>query len=288
MGEHRLPPTTSPSQAFADGGYAIVRVLWDPDLVARLAKACTRTLAQWRVENPENGKPGGGPDATVMRHLNHPGYFGQHDKERVLMLEAVASPEAVGFAEEILQTEALFRCTSLFFNPQETSLDGNWHRDSQFNCPDVSDEKQMLAERAHPGTSVQMQIALIPSDDVEFVPGSHQRWDTEAEYAIRRTDEGANSRSNEMPDALRIALQPGDAVAFNPFGLHRGRYHTNKARLTLMLTYTAATHPRYDYFSNQPWFDTPGCLDGLSTSAASFYQKFIDRYQGDWQDQTGC
>ena len=247
-------------QSWATDGIATVRKLWPPDDVDRLARACERILTQWRMLNPENGDPGGGPDAHVMRHLNHPGYFEDHDDERILMLEAIASSVAIGFAEDILQTDVLFRCTSLFFNPHETSVDGNWHRDSQFHAPDENDEKQLIAERAHPGTSVQMQIALIPSDDIEFVPGSHQRWDTDDEYAIRRAGEGANNRSKDMPDALRIALQPGDAVAFNPFGLHRGRYHTDKPRLTLMLTYTACTHPRFDYFSNQPWFDEPGYL----------------------------
>jgi hypothetical protein len=270
-------------QAWSTDGIAIVRKLWAPDHVDRLARACERILAQWRVLNPENGEPGGGPDAHVMRHLNHPGYFNDHDDEGILMLESIASKEAIGFAEDILQTETLFRCTSLFFNPHETSVDGNWHRDSQFHAPDENDEKQLIAERAHPGTSVQMQIALIPSDDIEFVPGSHQRWDTEEEYAIRRDDDGANNRSSDMPGASRITLEPGDAVAFNPFGLHRGRYHTDKPRLTLMLTYTTRTHPRFDYFSNQPWFDTPGYLNGLSDSTHSFFNTFISQYKADWQ-----
>ena len=271
------------ADSFARDGVAIVRGLWERDDVDLLAAACERILAQWRFSNPETNEPGGGPDAHVMRHLNHPGYFKEHDDERVLMLEAVASSEAVGFAEEILQTEALFRCTSLFFHPTETSVDGNWHRDSQFHAPDEDDEKRLLAERAYPGTSVQMQIALLPSDAIEFVPGSHQRWDTDEEYAIRRADDGANSRSNDMPGAQRIGLEPGDAVAFNPMGLHRGRYHTDRPRLTLMLTYTTRTHPRFDYFSSQPWFDRPGYLDDLSFSARSFYDTFVAQYQADWQ-----
>ena len=277
---------TEVAESYYENGYAILRGLWPSDHVRRLAASCERILAQWRECNPQNGEPGGSPDAHVMRHLNHPGYLEDDDAERLLMLESVASPEVVGFASDILQTHACFRCTSLFFNPQQTSLDGNWHRDSQFHCPDEADEKQLIAERAHPATSVQMQIALIPSDDVEFVPGSHRRWDSDNEYSIRRADEGANNRSGDMPNALRIGLDPGDAVAFNPFGLHRGRYHTDKPRLTLMLTYTADTHPRFDHFSDQPWFDRPGYLDGLSESARAFYQRFVDQYGEDWRQDS--
>ena len=63
---------------------------------------------------------------------------------------------------------------------------------------------------------LQLQIALVPSDDSEFVPGSHLRWDTDAEYRIRKADNCRNWESDETPGALRVALQPGDAVAFNP------------------------------------------------------------------------
>ena len=121
------------------------------------------------------------------------------------------------------------------------------------------------------GDSIQLQVALVASDDVEVVPGSHLRWDTGAEFDIRRAHEGANSQSNEMPGALRVALQPGDAVAFNPYALHRGRYHTDKLRRTLMLTYTKTSRPRFDYFSDQPWFDEDGYLSGLGAESQVFF-----------------
>ena len=89
-----------------------------------------------------------------------------------------------------------------------------------------------------------------------------------------------------MPRAvhqLLAALAPGDAVAFNPFGLHRGRYHADRPRRTLMLTYTAASHPRFDHFSDQPWFDAPGSLDGLSDSARAFFERFAAQYRDEWR-----
>jgi hypothetical protein len=86
-----------------------------------------------------------------------------------------------------------------------------------------------------------------------------------------------------MPGALRVALQPGDAVAFNPYGLHRGRYHADKLRRTLMLTYTKKSKPRFDYFSDQPWFDEAGYLDGLGAEARIFFDAFVEEYQSQWQ-----
>jgi ectoine hydroxylase-related dioxygenase (phytanoyl-CoA dioxygenase family) len=112
----------------------------------------------------------------------------------------------------------------------------------------------MVAERGPEGRSIQLQIALVPSSDIEIVPGTHLRWDNEEEYAIRCADGRVHNRSNSMPNALRVEMEAGDAVAFNPMALHRGRYHADKLRRTFMLTYTSASHPRSDFFSYQPWF----------------------------------
>ena len=91
-----------------------------------------------------------------------------------------------------------------------------------------------------------------------------------------------------MPGAVRVALEPGDGVAFNPMGLHRGRYHTDKLRRTLLFTYTKASMPRFDYFSNQPWFDTPGCLDGLASNTRAFFERFVAKYREQWREKAAA
>ena len=272
------------AQRWQRDGYLVVPGLLSAARAARLATIVEPVLAQWRDCNPETGEPGGGPDATVMRHLNHPEYFSQERRaDLVDLLQTVADPAVLDVCGAILGAEPLFRCTSLFMNPQDGTKDGNWHRDSQFHHPDEEQEKQAIAAGGDLGRSVQLQVALVPSDDVEVVPGSHRRWDTEAEYAIRRADGQKNNRSNAMPGALRVALGAGDAVAFNPLALHRGRYHADKPRRTLMLTYTSAAHPRFDYFSNQPWFDADGYLEGLDEHTCAFFERFVDRYGNDWR-----
>ncbi len=273
------------SRQWHEEGYIIARGLVDGERCADLLVLCESILAQWRENNPETGERGGGPDATVMRHLNHSGYFAdtkQRGKRDILHL--VADKKVLAVCQAILTEEPLFRCTSLFMNPQETSLDGNWHRDSQFHCPEEEDEKRFIAAGGAGGGSVQLQIALVPSDDVEVVPASHRRWDTEEEYAIRRADGQKNNRSNAMPGALRIALEPGDALAFNPCGLHRGRYRADALRRTLMLTYTKTSAPHFDYFSDQSWFLEPGYLDGVDAETRAFFARFIEAYKGNWQE----
>ena len=268
---------------WAGAGFVIVRQLLLPEVTRRLGEIAQFTLAQWRQCNPETGKPGGDDEATTMRHLNHHGYSRQDSLALSQMLSACADRRILGVASALLSSTPLFRCTSLFFNPLANSRDGGWHRDSQFHRLDEQEEKQMILAGGDVGRSIQLQIALVPSDDIEVVPGSHLRWDTDAEYAIRRAEAGSNSTSGDMPDAMRVTLEPGDAVAFNPLGLHRGRYHTDRPRRTLMLTYTCSHHPRFDYFSNQPWFDESGYLDGLQPAVQEFFEKFVDQYGPEWR-----
>jgi ectoine hydroxylase-related dioxygenase (phytanoyl-CoA dioxygenase family) len=266
-------------------GYLVVRRIFDQARTERLQTICEGILAQWRAENPETGRPSGARDATVMRHLNHAGYFRAHPAWKSEIMEAIADPQVLMVARTILGEEPLFRCTSLFFDPLEGGKDGNWHRDSQFGTPDDAKEQAMLAKLSSAGDSIQMQIALVSSDDVEYVPGSHLRWDLPAEYAIRKADGGQHNRSNEMPGALRLALAPGDAALFNPYGLHRGRYHTGRPRRTLMLTYTKSSAPHSDYFSDQPWFLESGYLDDLTPTTRAFFVPFVAQYQEFWAEK---
>ena len=266
-------------------GYVLVPGLIDLAQAEQLHTICSDILAQWRACDPQTGTPGEKSDATVMRHLNHPAYFSQHPEWLSTLLDAVANPNVLRVVAEILGEPPLFRCTSLFFNPSAIRLDGNWHRDSQFMVKKDDDaaERALLANMSDTGVGMQLQIALIPSDDIELVPGSHLRWDTPEEFAIRKADGWAHNRANTMPGALRVHQAAGDAVLFNPAAIHRGRYYSDIPRSTLMLTYTKVSEPYSDFFSNQPWFIQPGYMDHLSPATRAFFEPFVAQYESYWR-----
>src|SRR4051812_32200848 len=118
------------SEQWENEGYVVLLGLFDKQRSANLLTICDAILDQWRVNNPEKGAPGG-PDATVMRHLNQPGYFTEQRTGLSEILDAAADPQVLDVARNILGDEPLFRCTSFFFNPLADGRDGNWHRDSQ-------------------------------------------------------------------------------------------------------------------------------------------------------------
>jgi ectoine hydroxylase-related dioxygenase (phytanoyl-CoA dioxygenase family) len=274
---------SSLSEQWRELGYVVVPQLISAERANALRDMCEAIYAQWRECDPQTGAPGEKPDATVMRHLNHPAYFVERRNALPIILEAAADPNVLGVAQSILGEPPMFRCISLFFNPSGIHLDGNWHRDAQFMTKTDDEERAMILNAGDGGSGMQLQIALAPSEDIEVVPGSHLRWDTPEEYAVRKADGGAHNRSNAMPGAVRVKQQPGDAVLFNAMMLHRGRYHREPVRRTLMLTYTKTSEPWFDYFSDQPWFLQPGYLDGVSAGVRTFYQRFIAQYETNWR-----
>lgn len=49
-----------------------------------------------------------------------------------------------------------------------------------------------------------------------------------------------------------------------------------------MVIYTSVDHPWHDRLILQPWVGEEGYLDGLSSPARRFYEKFIAVFHEDW------
>jgi hypothetical protein len=259
-------------------GYVVRRGVLDPARCVRLREIAERI---WERAHERNAMTGAErSEFNALHYCHHPDYLRGRPEDRRDLLEAGADPEVLDFARRIHGEEPLFRGLSLWFSPAHSSSDGHWHRDTQFVHQDEADEFAHFGSFAENyGNGMQMQIALVPSDDSEYVPGSHLRWDTPEENAIRRADGAKNWRSNAMPGAVRVPLGVGDAVAFNPIGLHRGRYHVDKLRRTFMVTVNRTSRPQSDVFADQPWFLEPDYTAGLSPLASAFYQRFVATYR---------
>ena len=262
--------------------YAVVRGLFDAATVERLGAICDRVLKEWR-RAPRCDNPPVGPQANYMRHLNDPGYHRDRSEDLSFLLNALGAPQVVDALSEALEEEFLFGMASLYFNPTGASQDGFWHKDKIGGEADAS----LVPET---GAGLQVQVALAPTDDLELVPGSHLRDYTPAEHEICVAEGGVHNRSNDMPGALRLRLEPGDAVFFTQLCIHRGRYHTDKNRRTLMLSVKKLAAAEFtvrqrglDYGSDQPWFLMPGYLDGVHGRARAFFGEFVDFYGPHWR-----
>ena len=262
--------------------YAVVRSLFDAATTERLREICERVLEQWR-RAPRCDNPLVGPQANYMRHLNDPEYHRGHPGDLAFLLNAMGSPQVVEPLSAALDEEFLFAMTSLYFNPTGESQDGFWHKDKIGEEADVS-------RRPETGAGLQMQVALVPTDDLELVPGSHSRDYSPEEHAICVADGETHNRSNDMPGAVRLHQEPSDAVLFTQLCIHRGRYHTDKLRRTLMISVKKRAAAEFtmrqrglDYGSDQPWFLMSKYFDGVNEDARAFFQEFVDFYTPHWR-----
>ena len=280
-----LPTAEQLRRQWDEESYILVRGLLAPDEAEEMRLICEHAMRQWYEAEPHLGRSVASDASEKMRHVHHPAYFRDRPGWLAKLLDLSADPRVLHMVRAVLPDEPLWGGTTFWFNPRAGSRNGGWHRDMQFLTNSEEEEKQRLfgIPEDQRTTVVQLQIALVASDDTEVVPGSHRRWDTPEEYRIRRSDNFRHAQSDEMPGALRVALRPGDAVAFNASALHRGRYHADKPRRTLMLSYARRSSPQgHDYFTNQPWLLEPGYFDGTRPETREFVSKLIEKCGHNW------
>ena len=126
-------------------------------------------------------------------------------------------------------TEPAFMNTQLFFNPLNAAQANYWHRDMQYTGMSLAQQQAALARLE----VLHLRVALNPEPGLELVPGSHRRWDTAQQLAIRLQQEG--HRHNEsMAEAVAVPLQPGDLLIFSANMLHRGLYGLDRLAFDML------------------------------------------------------
>ncbi|MBP0020915.1 MAG: phytanoyl-CoA dioxygenase family protein [Cyanobacteria bacterium SBLK] len=252
-------------------GYIIFPNFIDAVKIKKLRRICDRILEQIQARREANREF---KDVTNIAYLTEIQYFQDDRLPLIELLEFIGSPQIVGILEKIAGEIPLFHNTQYFYQPKFASWEGDWHRDSQFDAPDVELEKIRMQEF----TGVHFRVAFLTDDRLEYIPGSQKRWDTEIEFNIRK---GRNPKFSNMPDRQRIHLKPGDACLFHAWGIHRGSYRIDKPRRTLDIIYGWGGKC---YFTPPAMcFSQPSILDSLSEPARQFFVHFIETYRHAWE-----
>ncbi len=257
-------------------GYAVVTGALAPAARAWLAGQCARILALWQSETPDHGT------RTNMAWLTEPRYWAGDPDGLTAFLELVADPALVALLTELGCAPPLFNNTQLFPDPPSTETTGRswyglWHRDTQFLAPEDEAERAFIASLR----GIHVHVALVADDNFEIVPGSHLRFDTPAERAIRKAELTAARSLGRMPGAARIGLAPGDAVIFDAATIHRGRYAAGTPRLTFDIIYQHGP-PLTDAHPPPTCFADLAVLARLSPGARAVFARFVEAYGEMW------
>jgi ectoine hydroxylase-related dioxygenase (phytanoyl-CoA dioxygenase family) len=246
-------------------GYFVVPRFLDDEPCARLRRACDHVLEQ--VLTAPNGARQA--DSSNIAFLTSRKYFRSDEEIGLLveMLELVASARVHALLAPLGAGPLRFFNTQYFYEQRSRSWDGAWHRDTQFETPDPEAEKARMREI----DSVHFRIALEPDDRLEVVPGSHRRWDTPEELAIRRGSDPAKTSRADMPGRVRVALERGDACVFHAWMIHRGTYRTSPPRRTFDVIYAYGPPPSFGEPAPSDTFHDPEVLRRLTPAARAFF-----------------
>ena len=237
----------------------------------RYRALCDSVLAQARRLNPEHA------NSTNIAWLTHPRYWAEDPDGLLELLNFIAAPRVVDRIQALCGAPPLFNNTQYFAEPESKAWVGLWHRDCQFLVADEAAETA-LRDRF---TGVHLHVALVDDDSLAYIPGSQSRIDTPAERRIRWAPEKAVRCSEAMPGARRIVLRAGDAVLFNAWGIHQGRYEPARPRRTLDLLYQFGDLCR-EAVPPPTCFEDPAILERASPEAQAFFGRFVDAYAPLW------
>jgi hypothetical protein len=128
----------------------------------------------------------------------------------------------------IMGRRPAFMNTQLFFDPVNAIQKNYWHRDPQYHLS-LAEQKDALT-----GPDVlHFRIPLVDEPGLEFIPGTHKRWDSDEELDVRL---GRNGRQHhdDLPAALRVIPKPGDLLVFSANMIHRGIYGLDRLSLDIL------------------------------------------------------
>ena len=226
-----MSSSPNPIKAFHDNGFVVLPHFLDRRERAELRQAADSVLAWSRARCAETSHSTPRisllTQATSFEHgaaALAPILAFASSSRVCSLLRAVAASESAGTPQ--------LRDAHYYHEQTKRDWAGDWHRDSQFSRTDPDLERELLGKTY--ALHVRVALALEADDRLEVVPGSHARWDSEPELHIRR---GSDRASDQMPNALRVVLQAGDACLFHAWSIHRATYRRTPVRRTLDLLY---------------------------------------------------
>ncbi len=145
------------------------------------------------------------------------------EPDKSVLFQIIAAPALLAQLAPIFPQAPRFLNTQLFFDPHQRNQNNYWHRDVQYTGLNEAAQRNVILQQ----NVVHCRIAMRPEHGIELIAGSHQRWDSEQEYAVRMGKPPYRPH-DDLPHSTCIALHTGDVLLFSANMLHRGLYGQNR------------------------------------------------------------
>lgn len=200
-------------RAFRDKGFVRIGGLFEESELVNLHKVLLRFHRSWLTANAQ----------LYATHAINSAYLTDKEhlstEDRRVLFRFLGDKRIERLLCSITPGPIAFMNTQLFFNPANPKQTNYWHRDIQYaGEPEIIQREDLTRINV-----LHLRLALMPELGIELVPGSHSRWDTNAEYAVRMA-EGESNVFDDLPNTESVEMKRGDLLIFSANMLHRGLY----------------------------------------------------------------
>lgn len=217
--------TESERASFREQGYLIRKILDDASIA--------RYVAAIEASRRERG------DAARMSNLQ----FLQPGKAIRGIQDIICNADMLAVCRDLLGDGIVIDGASLFYGDAGVDYRQGWHRDV-LQVPDELVDLNWFSDD-YVYNYVQMNMPLTVDGCLWIVPGSHRRQLNGEERAIfGDTEKMAPVDAAELSGGKQIVVQPGEAVFYNNYAVHRGYGGVlQERRITIHLGFHSRMRP---------------------------------------------
>lgn len=213
-------------QQFKRDGFALIKGFFSDSELSGIQTPILEAHSAWIQENKKAYETG----AVNSAYLTSPKYC-PDIKKRKAIFEFISMDKLIQLSSELIDEDLFFLNTQLFFNPINPEQKPYWHRDIQYSgLPEEKQKELILKDKV-----LHFRVPLSVDPGLEFVPGSHQRWDTDEERNVRLTLNGKMTHET-ISNSVKIPHERTDLLIFSAHLLHKGSYGNERLSFDIILT----------------------------------------------------
>lgn len=209
-------------ELYRQQGYFVVRNLFDGMSLRPIRRVVDRFFETWKQQNEDFYAS----QAVNAAYLTSSTYL--NAAERLVLFRLIGSQRLMPLVHAAMAQPPCFMNTQLFFDPVNGEQNNYWHRDPQYHLS-LEEQQQAL----HTAEVIHVRIPLKAERGLELIPGTHRRWDTPEELAVRLEQDG-RCKHDDLAQGAPVALAAGDALVFSANMIHRGLYGGDRLALDIL------------------------------------------------------
>ena len=154
----------------------------------------------------------------------------------------------IRICEQLLSPDLVLEQASILYAQKGNYYRQGWHRDV-WQLPEKVINNNIFTSNFF-YNSIQVNLALSDDDCFWIVPGTHKRPLRPEEEDLFLGSKYYTPINTDMPNQQNIFLNPGEAIFYNNYSLHRGHNEFGRSRNTFHASYHSKKHPPTWHFYN--------------------------------------